>query len=74
MQIQIIITTACQCSTDINNSRKRCQPMQKTRRKCHKKIFDWINESKEEHIVNIYELNIIETLPKTLFPVEISYK
>ena len=62
------------CSTNINNSRKRCQPMQKTRRKYHKKIFEWIKESKGEHIVNIYELNILETLGKTLFPAECSYK
>ena len=33
MEIQIISPTAHQCSTNINNSRKRCQPMQKTRRK-----------------------------------------
>ena len=58
----------------INNSRKRCQPMKKTRRKYHKKIFEWIKESKREHIVNICELNILETLAKTLFPVESSYK
>ena len=31
--------------------------MQKTRRKYHKKIFEWIKESKEEHVVNICELN-----------------
>ena len=58
----------------INNSRKRCQPMQKTRRKYQKKIFEWIKESKGEHTVNICELNILETLAKTLFPVESSYK
>ena len=33
--------------------------MQKTRRKYHKKIFEWIKESKGEHIVNICELNIL---------------
>ena len=58
----------------INNSRKRCQPMQKARRKYHKKIVEWIKESKGEHIVNICELNILETLAKTLFPVESNYK
>ena len=55
-----------QCGTNINNSKKRCQPMQRTRRKYHKKIFEWNKESKGEHIVNICE----ETLTKTLFPVE----
>ena len=68
--MQIINPTAHQCSTNINNSRKRCQPMQKARREYHKKIFEWIKESKGEHIVNICELNILETLAKTLFPVE----
>ena len=48
-----------QCSTNINNSRERCQPVQKTRRKYHKKIFEWIKESKREHIC---ELNILKTL------------
>ena len=48
--------------------------MQKTRRKYHKKIFEWIKESKGEHFVSICELNILETLAKTLFPVESSYK
>ena len=65
--------TTHQCSTNINNSRKSCQPMQKTRRKYHKKIFKWIKESKGEHTVNICELNILETLAKTLFPVKSSY-
>ena len=62
-----------ECSTNINNSRKRCQPMQKTRRKY--RFFEWIKESRGEHIVNICELNILETLAKSLFPsVESSYK
>ena len=34
--------------TNINNNSKRCQPIQKTRRKYHKKIFDWTKESKWE--------------------------
>ena len=54
------------------NSRKRCQPMQKMRRKYHKKVFEWIKESKWEHIVNLCESNILETLAETLFPVECS--
>ena len=74
MQPQIISPTAHQCGTNINNSTESCQPIQKTRRKYHKKIFEWINESKGEHIVNICELNILETLAKTLFPVDSSYK
>ena len=72
--MQIISPTPHHCSTNKNNSRKRCQSMQKTRRKYHKNIFQWIKESKGEHFVNIYELNILETLAKTLFPVESSYK
>ena len=56
MQIQIMSPTAHQCSTNINNRRKRGQPIQKTRRKYHKKIFEWIKESKGEHTVNICEL------------------
>ena len=54
--MQIISPTAHQCSTNINNSRKRCQPMQKARREYHKKMFEWIKELKGEHIVNICEL------------------
>ena len=64
---------AHQCSTNINNSRKRCQPIQKTRRKYHKKLFDWIKELNGKHIVNICELNILEALAKTLFRVERNY-
>ena len=72
--MQIISRTAHQCSTNINNSRKSCQPMQKTRRKYHKKIFKWIKKSKGEHTVNMYELNNLETLAKNLFPIESSCK
>ena len=46
IQIQIISATAHQCSPNVNNSRKRCHPMHKTRRKYHKKIFEWIKQSK----------------------------
>ena len=74
VQIQIINATVHQCSTNVNNSKKRCHPMQRTRRKYHKKIFEWIKQSKGEHIVNICELKILETLAKTLFLVESRYK
>ena len=40
---------------------------QKTRRKLHRKVFERINQN-EEHLVNICELNILEShrLPRTL--------
>ena len=60
--------------TNVNNSRKRCHPMQKTRRIYQKKICEWIKQSKREHTVNMCELNILETPAKTLFLVESSYK
>ena len=46
IQIQIISATAHQCSTNVNNIRKRCHPMQKTGRKFHKKYSSGLSNQK----------------------------
>ena len=34
----------------------------KTRRKLHRKVFDRIQNQNGEHLMNVYESNILETL------------
>ena len=77
MKIEIQISPICtcpQCSTKKYQETFPANACKRREENTKRRYSNGLRNQNGEHIVNICELNILETLAKTLFPVESSYK